>query len=240
MRQLGIERRVVGSDTRPNALYSVDSHFFDRIDTPEKAYTLGFITSDGHISKNGSVMFTQSKSEEDILFKIRDAVKSNHPIKDKMSTGYSGQYKPKLVATYSFRSEIICNKLHEMGLTNNKSMDFDISQMLPYIPKEFERDFVRGMFDGDGSIRIYKYSYFPKHTYHIGFTGLKKTCDYVQEVFGLKTKMANEGNGIYTVVSACRTDIVRIGHYMYDDATIYLDRKKETFDRVYALVAEEA
>lgn len=240
MKQMGIERKVIGSDTRPNALYSLDSHFFDRIDTAEKAYVLGFITSDSHVSKDNMIMFTQSSLEEDILFKIRDALHSNHPIRDKMSTGYSGQYKPKLLKTYSVHSDILCNRLREMGLTNNKSVDFDIDRMLPFVPKEFERDFVRGMFDGDGSIRIYKYSYFPKHTYHLGLTGLKKTCDYVQEVFGLNTKMADEGNGIYTVVSACRKDIVRIGHYMYDDATIYLDRKKETFDRVFALVAEEA
>lgn len=51
--------------------------------------------------------------------------------------------------------------------------------------------------------------------------------------------MADEGKGIYTVVSACRSDIVRIGHYMYDDATIYMDRKKNTFDKVYDLVQKE-
>lgn len=240
MKKLGIERKAIGSDARPNALYSLNSHFFDQIDTAEKAYVLGFVASDGHVSKKNTLMFAQSKTEEDILYKIRTALQSNHPIKDKTRKKRSGKYQPKPAVTFAVRSEILCNRLREIGLTNNKSMDFDVSHVLSFVPKEFERDFVRGMFDGDGSVRIYKYSYFPKHTYHFGFTGLKKTCDYVQGVFGLNTKMADEGNGIYTVVSACRTDIVRIGHYMYDDATIYLDRKKETFDRVYALVAAEA
>lgn len=51
--------------------------------------------------------------------------------------------------------------------------------------------------------------------------------------------MADEGNGIYTLVSACRSDIVRIGHFMYDDATIYMNRKKETFDKVFDLIRDE-
>ena len=46
--------------------------------------------------------------------------------------------------------------------------------------------------------------------------------------------MADEGNGFYTVVSSCKKDISRIGHYLYDDATIYMDRKKNTFDEMYA------
>lgn len=55
----------------------------------------------------------------------------------------------------------------------------------------------------------------------------------------LKTKDGDEGNGIYTCRSSCRGDIIRIGHFMYDDATIYMNRKKETFERIYALAEAE-
>lgn len=170
-------------------------------------------------------MFSQRNDERDVLEKIREEFKSNHPIKPK-GTKYS---------SLSISSAPMCRKLVDMGLNNNKSHGFDFDKLLTYVPEEFSRDFIRGMFDGDGSIRIYKYDYFSKHTYHLGFTGIQPLCDYVYERFGLNTKIANEGNGIYTVVSACRADIVRIGHFMYDDATIYMNRKKETFERVYAL-----
>lgn len=33
-----------------------------------------------------------------------------------------------------------------------------------------------------------------------------------------------------------KADIYRIGHFLYDDATIYTERKKKTFDRAYALI----
>lgn len=51
--------------------------------------------------------------------------------------------------------------------------------------------------------------------------------------------MADEGNGIFTVRSTCKSDAARIGHYLYDDATIYMDRKKKTFDEVYAHIEKD-
>ena len=128
----------------------------------------------------------------------------------------------------------IANALARMGIDNRKTYTLVIDNVLQFIPIKFKRDFLRGMFDGDGSICIYKYPYFKKYTYHIGYTGLKNVCDYVQEAFMQNTKMQDEGNGFYTVRSTCKADTVRIGHYLYDDATIYLDRKYNTFQEVYA------
>lgn len=225
--------RQIGSGDRPNALYTVDSTFFDNIDTPEKAYVLGYVTSDGHISKKDHIMFLIDKRDIDILHKVRSSMVSSHPIRYK--TNSIGEY-----AILNIGSSIMCNRLREMGLNNRKTYGFDFERLISYVPVQFERDMIRGMFDGDGSICIYKYNYFNKHSYHLGYTGIKPVCDYIQERFGLNTKMINEGNNIYTVVSACRADIVRIGHYMYDDATIYMDRKKNTFDEVYALAELES
>ena len=59
LRRLDIPRRHV----RYNAKYTLDPNYFDCIDTPEKAYVLGFITADGHVSSRGVIMFTQHKKE---------------------------------------------------------------------------------------------------------------------------------------------------------------------------------
>lgn len=48
---------------RYNAKYTLDIHYFDAIDTAEKAYVLGFITADGHVSSRGVIMFKQHKKE---------------------------------------------------------------------------------------------------------------------------------------------------------------------------------
>ena len=81
MRKLGFKLRQVGSDDRPNAIYQVDSNFFDEIDSEEKAYTLGFVIADGHVSKQGSLMIGLNYQDVDIIEKIRKSMGSNHPIK---------------------------------------------------------------------------------------------------------------------------------------------------------------
>lgn len=223
--KLGIQIRQVGSDERANAKISLDYHFFDDINSSERAYVLGFILADGHITNRGNIMFSQHKQEQDVLRKICDVMKCNAPIRQK------GDKYVTLCITCQHYADIF----RGMGVTNRKTYDLEIDTVLPFVPKEYERDLVRGMFDGDGSICIFKYPYFKKHSYHLGFTSRLNVCEYVQKVFDLHTKMCHEKSDFYTVRTACREDIVRIGHYMYDDATIYMDRKKAAFDKIYAL-----
>src|SRR6476469_1999984 len=52
----------------PNCKYkSLDDCFFDNVDTEEKAYFLGWIASDGSISKNGSINIFVQKKDAGIL-----------------------------------------------------------------------------------------------------------------------------------------------------------------------------
>lgn len=57
---MGYQLRRVGKD-RINNKYYVFEEFFEQINSEEKAYILGLILSDGHISKNGSIMFSFKK-----------------------------------------------------------------------------------------------------------------------------------------------------------------------------------
>lgn len=65
------------------------------------------------------------------------------------------------------------------------------------------------------------------------FTGKKKTCEYMSDKLNLKTKLLQETGDFYTLKTSCRADVVRIGHYLYDDATIYLDRKKNKLLEIF-------
>lgn len=225
MKRIGFKLRKVEPGSRINAKYHINSSYFDEINTAEKAYVLGFICADGHVSKQNSLMFAQNVREVDVLEKINAELESNCPI----------LVKDIDKRTLTIHDEKIAMRLKEMGINNNKSMWFDFHKVLSYVPKEYERDFIRGMFDGDGSICIYHYDYFKKPTYHFGFTGIYDTAIYIRDYFNLGTKMADEGNGIFTCVSTCTANIIAAGHMMYDDATIYLNRKKEKFEEVYML-----
>lgn len=205
---------------RYNNTYSVNTHFFDTIDSEEKAYIVGLLLSDGHISKNNKIMLTLK--DLDLIEKYRAAMGSNH----RVSKDRYGNY------AMTFTSIEISNKLREMGFHNRKSYHIDINRILEHIPPELEHHFVRGLFDGDGSIRIYRYDYLNKPQLHFGFTGLDSVVQYVKDFLGIKTKTVVESELTRTCVSSCRKTICSIFNILYKDATIYMDRKWNTFNEI--------
>lgn len=225
MRRMGFILRKVKAGSRANAKYNVDTTYFDNIDSGEKAYVVGYICSDGHVSKQDTLMFGLAKNDKQVLEMINASMKSDYPIFD-YKDRYSG---------LNIHDTVLCQRLREIGITNNKSKLYDFEKVVNSIPHEFINDFIRGLFDGDGSICIYYYPYFNKPTYHFGFTGILKSVSFVHNYFDLGTKIVDEGNGIYTCVSSHTKKIIEAGHLMYDEASIYIPRKRETFERIYQL-----
>lgn len=173
MLNLGIPTKKIGSDDRPNSRYVVNSHFFDDIQTEAQAYVLGFILSDGHVSSRDHILFTIHQDDVDVLEKIRNVMDSNHHIK---------KTREKYV-TLDISSKMLSDKLRMFGVDNKKTFSLDIRKVIKMVPDYLYRHLIRGMFDGDGSIRYYKYEYFNKHTYHLGFTGLRNVCEFVNSSF---------------------------------------------------------
>lgn len=205
---------------RYNSIYSLDAHFFDIINSEEKAYILGLLLSDGHISKQGSIMLTLK--DKDVLNKYLKALHCNVPIKIDRYGNYAVNIKSKALA----------NALKDIGLHNRKSYKIDIDRILKSVPKELEHHFVRGMFDGDGSIKIYRYDYLKNPQLHFGYTGLSNVVDYIRIFLGITTKNVKESELTYTCVSSCRETICKIYEILYKDATIYMERKYDTFRKI--------
>lgn len=205
---------------RCNAKYSLNFEFFKEIDTEEKAYLIGLLLSDGHISKDNIIMITLK--DRDVIEKYRKAIQSNAPIKKDRYGNYQ----------LNIRSKQIAEDLRKIGLNNRKSYNLDFNQILSYIPKNLENHFVRGLFDGDGSIKIYKYDYKKSSQYHFGYTGLKEVVDYIKGYFDINTKTVKESDITYTCVSSCKSTIIHIHETLYNNATIYMDRKYNTFKQI--------
>lgn len=156
MKRLGFELRHVGDDSRPNAKHHIDPEFFDSINTEEKAYVLGFILADGHISKHNTLMFGLKSDDVDVLYKIKSAMGSTHNI----TLSKNGN-----AALLSIRCAHIGKRLNELGVYHDKTFSLKILDVVSQIPQELERHFIRGLFDGDGGLGIYHYPYFKKHSF---------------------------------------------------------------------------
>lgn len=144
MKRLGFQLRKIGSVERPNAIRHTDATFFDKIDSEEKAYVLGFIIADGSIAKNGTLMFANQEEDKDVIEKIRLALQCDAPIRRKEFQNS----KPQVI--FSIHCLQYKDALKAMGIDNRKTYTLEISTVLPFVPAELERHLLRGMFDGDG------------------------------------------------------------------------------------------
>ncbi len=110
---------------------------------PEKLwYFIGWITSDGSLSKDGRHINLTSK-DLDLLEMLKEELHITNKIgfKTNGSTGSAHQLQLGSVSFYHY--------LQSIGLCPNKSLCLERIA----VPDDLFLDFLRGMIDGDGSIR---------------------------------------------------------------------------------------
>ena len=117
----------------------VDESFFS-VWTRESAYVLGWMFSDGNVTADKRTFRLHlNKKDLKIVAKIKKALKSNHGIK------IHGDY-----LRFSVHSKKMCSDLIALGCGPKKAKKI----RLPKIPQKYLSNFVRGYFDGDGSIHF--------------------------------------------------------------------------------------
>lgn len=123
----------------PNCKYNINDNFFDIVDTEEKAYILGLIASDGHIS-SGNISIYQSNVNWQVLANVRDIICQDLPI--------NGEGCSKLSISSKQWVDKVCNLL---GITpGKKSHKIKFPNLAS---EELIWHFLRGYFDGDGSVK---------------------------------------------------------------------------------------
>lgn len=134
--------------------YCCNERYFEKIDSPEKAYWIGFITADGNIYKREghSSLLSVSVKDTDIellqgLQKELSTTKPIFIIQDKRRENTK-------MATLQISSDLLCNQLLKIGIGIRKTFDLSIKQIFASIPKQLWSSFLLGYFDGDGSIDI--------------------------------------------------------------------------------------
>jgi len=121
--------------------------------SPELAWLVGIILSDGHVSNSTHGKYISIKMcDKDILEKI------------KIITGYKGDVKPlkrekphyKKPYIIIIGGKIIWQFFTDLEMDNNKSYN---AKWPVGLPDEYVNHFIRGLFDGDGSISFNKNNY---------------------------------------------------------------------------------
>ncbi len=210
--------------------YSVDESFFDKIDSEEKAYWLGFLTADGTVGRNYIILSLQSGDKEH-LSKLNTSLQSNYPVISRQRTVSEKVYSSVSVHITSHR---LVSALNRLGVENNKS--FTVRPCVQ-IPDVLLSHYWRGIFDGDGSVFLqgrHTKSGYPQWTVklvgnqHIVFGFASFIQRFIPDAnpdirphFRIFTK-------IYTGIDLPQ----KVLQVLYRDATIFLDRKKKCADEL--------
>lgn len=196
----------------------------------EMAYVLGFVYTDGCLSphKNGGGALIIAQKDPEILNKIAALMncetKLSYTARREYPTGAAG-------ALWHFRiwSRRIYTDLLAIGLTPRKSR----SITFPAVPWESVRHFIRGCWDGDGSV------YITRRDNRIAASFVSGSMDFVTGMLamlykaGLPERRVSPTSLIrpsYSFRFSGRS-CERLYHFMYDGvpASQYLERKYRIF-----------
>lgn len=206
-----------------------NSDFFEVIDTPQKAYWLGFLYADGYISTKNEIRINLKKEDEEHLRKFLRAIQAtNHTIKYSIKKDGNKIYEQ---AYCSIRDTKMVRDLADKGCINKKSLvlSFPTTDKLPI---SLYSHFIRGYFDGDGSINWTQCGRAKTPNYRISFVGTKDILIHIRDILR-KNNLSLENKGNYYCLSICgNKQLERILAYLYKDSMneIELNRKRIIYD----------
>lgn len=208
-----------------NFKYGNYDTYFDTIDTEEKAYYLGIILADGCIYEKHDKQSTLS-----LGLTISDGYIVDRLAKILGRNSYTCHHKNHVNGSREVRvgSEHICNTLREYGITPRKSTDTHEAKIFNHIPDSLMNHFIRGVIDGDGSIGIYDNNGHTTLAARIFICGNFNDMRSITDIFhriGCRMRPVTKHSNIYSVKWSAKLDVIKIIHYLYDNSTIYLDRK---------------
>ena len=221
-----------GLKGKSNRQYQLNETFFDVIDTDEKAYWAGFIAADGCLyypkdTRKNIISIGLSIEDKKYLEKFTRSLKTNKPI----SLGVHGEHHQYEKASIQISSNKLVKGLEKIGLQARKTHEI----LWPKIEPNFLPAYIRGYFDGDGSIS----KHFEKNELHkvnVTIAGYKDNLQCFQKFFieqGIdctftedKRKNKNKKQQPFGFLNfPSKKDKFLFLHLIYDNADIYLTRK---------------
>lgn len=221
--------------SRVRRIYDLNEDFF-RKQTQNMAYILGLWWSDGSISPSHTGILNEFnitlKDEKELLTEVRNEMGANIPLKTHKKTG---------AFVLKIFSRKICQDLITLGGCQNKSKNLS----WPKIDTEYIPAFIRGYFDGDGSV-------FSKQERYIGTSfscGDRSFLDILynniktidQNISGGWISNGSGNNSNWSLLGFGEKDSIRLFNIMYKEnsGNLYMKRKYEKFEELYHLFKDE-
>lgn len=204
--------------------------------TPEMSYVLGYITADGCIcvSKNRKQPFSLNitSKDESHLYNIRATLGSEHRI------GKKKNGRGDVAFQLQIRNPVLTGDLMDLGILPRKTYHLNPIQ----VPDQYFGDFIRGFFDGDGTVYQYVVNGVPQIKAKLLSTSSVFMEDINQKIcknlnIPLKTihhaiDRNSDRRMVKHEISFYVNDCEAFAKFIYADSPVlYLPRKRKIFER---------
>lgn len=210
--------------------YHLNEYYFDIIDTPEKAYWLGFLSADGYIEEDRKKINLQLQPcDIHHLEKFEKALNADYPIKTVTSVWSNGNtYEGKKVV---LQSTNMVEKLKELGCHQHKSLDLK-PPTDKQVPPNLIKYWILGYYDGDGGIASFRSPDMKKLRFKSYFTSTYEVIAFIKEYYQLGASIRLEHNCTQTYkIEITENPTIRMLNDLYDKNSIdfCLDRKYQKY-----------
>lgn len=207
--------------------HAVNIDFFKSY-SPNIAYVLGLIAADGNICHSGKAHALHLASDDkDVIEKVKRLIEYGGPIYEK----HRGNGK----VSYSLRicDQTIFKDLQNLGITERKSLTLRPQK----VPTEYLSHYLRGFFDGDGSVWLNKRGG-KKRLCLVWWTGSLVMAEFLLKCVrgvcpdfkgGVVQGLTPNRNNYYYSVTLSHRDAKLMFQFLYSQATIYMERKYRKF-----------
>lgn len=193
----------------------LNEHYFDFIDTEDKAYFLGLLFSDGSVTRT---QFYLKLTDLDILEKFQKVLDTTVPIRT--ITPQKENWKQSYILEVS--STYMCSILNSLGCTPNKTKTI----RMPELNQELARHFIRGFFDGDGCLQL------QDKIYHCRFDLTSASKAFLEDVRPIIVEHTKTNGHLgketkYDVwhLNFSGHQVIQILDWLYKDSVFYIKRK---------------
>lgn len=202
--------------------YPRNEFYFNKIDNEEKAYWLGFFYADGCVHSNRYEISVNITDKEHVE-KFKKAIGA---VNNKITKTIDNRFEnAKPLYQFSIRDKQLHSDLIKWGCIPQKSLKL---KNIPNIPRNFVSHFIRGYFDGDGSLHYLKGT----NNFRISFLGTYEFLTEIKKELEVQKISLAKGTGkAYVLQIAGKKQVVRILNYLYKDSlvNVRLDRKYQKY-----------
>lgn len=207
----------VRSNADEHRICSIDDSFFKQIDKEWKAYFLGLLFADGCNYDGKRITLSLTGNDERILLEnLCSYVYKHKPYPIRTTNGNCHRLTIVNLA--------IAQDALRLGLVPRKTYGCKF----PVLQKEYIWHFIRGYFDGDGGTHFQR----KKQKINVSIVGCRTFLD------DMYNEMKNKGIQLSIYPTQSFAEMIRFSskksidifyHAMYDNATIWPNRKREKF-----------